>query len=90
MIRPLHIPRITRALDGYFNRDTPAKSDAVYVHQLQKKATRRGVQEPFPFANRWDYSYIQIRVSDFGLLAQRQQAVDLAVDLLVFEQVLFD
>ncbi len=30
--------------DAYLRRDTPARSAAVYVHQLQKKATIRGVQ----------------------------------------------
>src|SRR5208283_760976 len=40
--RPEHISRITQPLGGYFMRDTPARSAAVYVHQLQKNATMRG------------------------------------------------
>src|SRR5271157_6095603 len=42
--RPEHIRRMTRTLEAYLSRETPARSAAVYVHQLQKKATMRGCQ----------------------------------------------
>src|SRR6516225_4085655 len=42
--RPEHIRRITRAFAAYFRRETPARSAAVYVHQLQKKAAILGCQ----------------------------------------------
>src|SRR5512135_1858067 len=42
--RPEHISRMVRQLAAYFMRDTPARSAAVYVHQLQKNATIRGSQ----------------------------------------------
>jgi hypothetical protein len=35
---------MVRVFDAYFIRDTPARSAAVYVHQLQKKAMMRGCQ----------------------------------------------
>ena len=43
--RPEHITRIMRAFGACLNRETPARSAAVYVHQLQKNATMRGSQE---------------------------------------------
>jgi hypothetical protein len=42
--RPEHISRIVRVFEAYFIRDTPARSAAVYVHQLQKKAMMHGCQ----------------------------------------------
>jgi hypothetical protein len=40
--RPEHMTRMIRTFDAYFIRETPARSAAVYVHQLQKNATIRG------------------------------------------------
>src|SRR5208283_2693226 len=51
---PEHMSRITRMLAAYFSRETPARSAAVYVHQLQKKATMRGFHSLLISQNSFD------------------------------------
>src|SRR5271165_5717350 len=67
--RPEHMRRMMRTFGAYLSRETPARSAAVYVHQLQKNATMRGChpgscmgEHSFDFAE--DFVVLEKSLSD--------------------------
>ena len=77
---------MTRTLGACFSRETPARSAAVYVHQLQKNATIRGSQA-FVSGFITGLACCHLRWYRFS---RPKQSFDFAEDLLVLEQVLPD
>ena len=71
---------MTRALGAYLSREMPARSAAVYVHQLQKNATMRGSKPLF-------LMQVQVDHASWTYVSCSTPSISL-VDLLVLEQVL--